>query len=69
MCASASKVQAPPRLLVARNRGRGLELPAVALSGLLVADGPGSGQLEGVRGAVWRRGGWRQGATGMMNQT
>lgn len=42
MCARAPRVLAPPRLLVERSRGSGLELPAVALRGLLVADGPGA---------------------------
>jgi hypothetical protein len=50
MSASAPKVQAPPRLLVEGNRGSGLELPAVAVSGLLIADGPRAVSSKGSAG-------------------
>jgi len=60
MCARASRVLAPPRLLVERSRGSGLKLPTVALSRLLVADGPGAvsskesaGPCGGAEGGDW----------------
>ena len=59
-------LESPGVAAIARREdsGSGLELPAVVLGGLRVADGPWGGQLEGVRGAVWRRGGWRLGHHG-----
>ncbi len=67
VCARASSI---PGAATSSCRGLGAvassraELPRVVW---LVADGPEGAQLEGVRGAVWRRGLWRLAATGVMN--